>query len=159
MKPLKQISLSIGCVTLTFILLLAGCIREKTNEAENGEYRVSEKDSINIVNTANEIMAMLQDNDIDGAAARLRLFNRSDSTVSPLSDNEIKMLRRRQSIFPVKQFEMIESDFEDAYNNLVVYKVVFGSKSSVTGEAPTTKMAFNAVCVNGEYFVTVKENR
>lgn len=148
---------AIGYIMLIFMFLSAGCSQKKTNEAGAEEYRVSETDSINIVNTANEIMGMLQANDIEGAVAKLRHYNQTDSTVSPLSEDEINMLRKRQLIFPVKQFEITESDFEDAYNNMVVYKVEFGPKSSDTGEAPATKMAFNAVCVNGEYFVTIME--
>ncbi len=142
-----------------FIFLFTDCGHRKTHDEVPEEYGVTEADSLSIVNASDEIMRMLQAEDIDGAAEKLRHFNKMDTVVTPLTEEDVNMLRKRQMIFPVKKFEILETEFADPLDNTVVYTVEFGDPSPDTGEAPKTKLAFNAVMIDGEYYITLKEKR
>lgn len=143
-------------IALGVLLILGACSR-KSESTEEEEYGISDSDSIAIIKNTNEIMALLQQHDVTTAAEKLYVFNPADSTVTHIGEEEISNLNMRDKVFPVMDYEVIETDFKEPLYNAVVYDVTFGQADPETGQAPKTKMAFNIININGEMFVTSME--
>lgn len=102
-------------------------------------------------------MQSLHNENFDEAVNKLYVFNQVDTTVSPISEETATQIRNRSRIFPVKDFKVKEADFRDPLYNIVVYDVMFGDPDPETGEAPKTKMAFNIVKIENNYYVTIMD--
>lgn len=141
------------------LLVLAACSRKASENAaeEEEKYGVSTADSISIIESTNEIMALLQQKDIEAASQKLYVLNLADTTVSPIGEEEVSNLNMRNRIFPVVQYEVYETDFSDPLYNSVVYDVAFANPDPETGEAPKTKMAFNIINLDGKLYVTTMD--
>jgi len=156
MKKLHIFALCLAAFAIGFSSCSKG--GSSAEKEEEAKYEVTAADSAAILASTDRIMTLFQDEKIDDAAALLQAFVRSDSTLRPLSDEEIQMLRNRQTIFPVKGFAVQSTDYVDPYNNTVVYDVFF-SVDSLGQPNPDmrTKMAFNLIHQNGTYVPTLKD--
>lgn len=146
--------LKLSGVALSVTLIISACSRKSESTEQEEVYGISNSDSIAIIEKTNEIMTLLQQHDITTAAERLYVFNPVDSTVAHVSEEEIKNLNMRDKVFPVVQYEVIETDFREPLYNAVVYDVTFGAPDPETGLAPKTKMAFNIINIDGNMHVT-----
>ena len=137
---------------------MAACSHKQTAESEEQPYGVSDVDSLSILKNTDEVMALLHDNNVDEALGKLYVSNKADTTVSHISDSIATQLRNRNNIFPVKSFSVKEAKFRDPLYNAVVYEVVFGDPSADGTPAPTTKMAFNIINLDGTFYVTIMDS-
>lgn len=156
MKKLYILALSLASLAVA----VTSCSRSESDAEKGAEakYEVTAADSVQILASTDRIMNLFKDEKIDEAAALLSQFNKADSTLSPVSDEYVQMLQNRQLIFPVKAFELRSTEFEDEYNNAVVYDVFF-SLDSLGQPNPDmrTKMAFNMVRKDGTFVPTLKD--
>lgn len=151
---MKKILKYVG-VALCAALILGACSRKaETSQEEEGKYEISTSDSISILSNTNEIMTLLQQKDVEGAANKLYVLNMADTTVSPIGEVDRQNLANRNKVFPVVQFEVFETDFREPLHNAVVYEVAFAEPDPETGMAPKTKMAFNIINLDGKMYVT-----
>ncbi len=102
-------------------------------------------------------MRSFQEEHFDEALSKLYVFDSADTTVSPLPDEIAVQLRNRSRIFPVKDFKVKEAVFKEPLYNVIVYDVIFGEPSPDNCEVPTTKMAFNVININGDFYVTIMD--
>lgn len=152
MKPISKI-----LVLSAFIILLAGACSRKAQSESEESYGVSDNDSLSILSNTEEIMKSFQEEHFDEALSKLYVFNSSDTTVSPLPDETVAQLRNRSRIFPVKDFKVKEAVFKEPLYNVIVYDVIFGEPSPDNCEVPITKMAFNVININGNFYVTIMD--
>ncbi len=138
-------------------MLIAACSRKTEKTSEEETYGVSTTDSLEILSNTDIIMQSLHNENFDEAVNKLYVFNQVDTTVSPISEETATQIRNRSRIFPVKDFKVKEADFRDPLYNIVVYDVMFGYPDPETGEAPKTKMAFNIVKIENNYYVTIMD--
>lgn len=138
-------------------MLIAACSRKTEKTSEEETYGVSTTDSLEILSNTDIIMQSLHNENFDEAVNKLYVFNQVDTTVSPISEETATQIRNRSRIFPVKDFKVKEADFRDPLYNIVVYDVMFGDPDPETGEAPKTKMAFNIVKIENNYYVTIMD--
>ncbi|MDE5880936.1 MAG: hypothetical protein K2H60_04340 [Muribaculaceae bacterium] len=142
---------------LAFIILLAGACSHKAQTEGEESYGVSDNDSLSILSNTEEIMESFQEERFDEALSKLYVFDSSDTTVSPIPDEIAAQLRNRSRIFPVKDFKVKEAVFKEPLYNVIVYDVIFGEPSPDNCEVPTTKMAFNVININGNFYVTIMD--
>ncbi len=152
---MKLISKILALSTL-IILVISGCSR-KTESASEETYGVSENDSVSILSNTDKVMQLFKEENYDEALSKLYVFNSADTTVAPIPEEIAMQLRNRSQVFPVKDFKVKEAVFREPLYNAVVYDVIFGDPSPTTGEAPTTKMAFNIINLDGDFYVTIMD--
>lgn len=141
---------------VVFAGLFSACNSKSSKAEEEQGYTVSAADSAAIVDRVAEILTLMQNDDYTGAADCLYTFNTADSTLSSLDEQGRKDLQFRSQVFPVKSFSLYATGFENEWNNTVTFDVAFGEPDA-DGNAPMTKMGFNVICKDGDFYPTILE--
>lgn len=151
--------------TLTAVLLITSCSSHPKYSGHNGEKtqkdaeaefisNIKASDSLAVVKTGEKCMQLLKDRKLDEALSMLNVLK--DNAVLPLPDDYSEHLRKRFTIMPVYDFSFDYFAFSTEGNNDLAYIYEFGQKNE-DGVAPTIKLTFNPVKVDGRWYLTLKD--
>lgn len=142
---------------LTFCLLFASCSSDtngnkKSVSQQETEFRasLSSSDSLRVLALCDSIMNLFKENKLDEA---ISCFYDVDTlgNLTKIDDARIKQLRRKFTMFPVRDFSVKTFYFNLADQNIVEYNVVFDDAKSITS------VGFSPVKSAGEWYVTIRK--
>lgn len=134
----------------------SGSRGEKTQKDAEAEFlkSLSSSDQDAVLDLADDCMRKLQAGQVEEAVDMIYVlyhdvvYKKSDSYTAQL----ISRFKRQ---FPVMTFERLYYSFSTEGNNDISYSYTFGPE--VNGNAPTMKLMFNPVYVEGKWYLTFKD--
>lgn len=131
-------------------------VNGKTAEMEFGN-SLSSEDTIHLLKIADDCMELLKKRDIDAAIAMLNEYDDSTKEVKPLSSEAQKRLRHRFEVFPVLKYQRDYYSVMREGINDVRYIIWFAEeKDPAKNGEPVTRLMFNPVYVDGEWYLCIK---
>lgn len=149
---------------LTVLALVASCRPrysgahgEKTQKDAEAEFvsSLSQTDQDAVLALAEDCMKKLQAGQVEEAVDMIYILH--DNVVYQKSDDyTVQLVNRFTSGFPVLTYERLYYSFSTEGNNDISYSYTFGPAGD-NGQAPTMKLMFNPVFVNGQWYLTFKD--
>lgn len=147
---------------LAAIALLSSCHHysgshgEKTQKDAEAEFvsGLSQSDSTSVLDLTEKFMQSLQAGKIEDAVDMIYVLYQN--VLYAKSESFTTELYQRFAVFPVKSFKRDYYSFSTEGNNDVCYTYEFASHDK-NGNAREIKLMFNPVCVDGKWYLTLKE--
>jgi len=157
----------VSVLAVLFVVLIYSSCTSRTDKSvkqeghlQDVEFRESltHEDTIQMLNLSDQCMELLKNKDIDGAIAMLHEYNGKDSTVTSLSQDSRRRIRRQFEMFPVLRYQRDYFSFIGEGVNDVRYLVWFAEeKDPALHGNPIIKFMFNPVCINHTWYLCVKD--
>ena len=150
---------------LSFLVLVASCksgVRysgahgEKTQQDAEAEFlaSLSEADENAVLNMAEDFMRKLKDGQVEEAVDMIYVLH-NDVVYQKSDEYTTQLVNRFRYTFPVYTYERRYYSFSTEGNNDISYSYTFGPEQN--GQAPTMRLMFNPVFVDGLWYLTFKD--
>ena len=150
---------------LSLLVLVASCksgVRysgahgEKTQKDAEAEFlsSLSESDEDAVLNMAEDFMKKLQDGQVEEAVDMIYVLH-NNVVYKKSAEYTDQLVNRFGRMFPVVTYERRYYSFSTEGNNDISYSYTFGPERN--GQAPTMRLMFNPVFVDGQWYLTFKD--
>ena len=150
---------------LSILVLVASCksgVRysgahgEKTQKDAEAEFlsSLTESDQDAVLNLAEDFMKKLKDGQVEEAVDMIYVLH-NDVVYKKSAEYTDQLVNRFKYVFPVLSYERRYYSFSTEGNNDISYSYTFGPERN--GQAPTMRLMFNPVYVDGQWYLTFKD--
>ena len=150
---------------LSILVLVASCKSgisysgahgEKTQKDAEAEFlsSLTESDQDAVLNMAEDFMKKLKDGQVEEAVDMIYVLH-NDVVYKKSAEYTAQLVSRFKYMFPVLTYERRYYSFSTEGNNDISYSYTFGPERD--GQAPSMKLMFNPVYVDGQRYLTFKD--
>ena len=150
---------------LSILVLVASCKSgisysgahgEKTQKDAEAEFlsSLTESDQDAVLDMAEDFMKKLKDGQVEEAVDMIYVLH-NDVVYKKSAEYTAQLVSRFKYMFPVLTYERRYYSFSTEGNNDISYSYTFGPERD--GQAPSMKLMFNPVYVDGQWYLTFKD--
>jgi len=118
---------------------------------------ITHEDTLRAFNMSKEFMEALKNNQIDSALSLLVYY--PTDTVTPLPADIKARMKQQYQLFPVKDYEIVTSNFVDQYEAQVTYKYRFMDPPADDPNYPVTmNVTLQVKYYQGDYYLSLYDH-